>query len=63
MALPLTRDQQRERIRAQLTKELLGAPTKKRKNKLHSAIQKPNGKAKFLANPRKHKDPKEKDSW
>lgn len=59
----LTRTEQRAKLRAQLIKELLGTPTKKRRNKLHCAIRKKNGKSKFLANPNKHKAKGEKREW
>ena len=58
-----TQSQKREKLREQLIKELLGAPTEKRSNKLYCDIKKPNGKAKFLANPNKHKLKDEKREW
>ena len=59
----LTLEQKRAKIRAELTKELLGTPSKKRVNKLHCAIKKKNGKTKFLSNPNKHKAKGEKREW
>lgn len=59
----LTRTEQRAKLRAELTKELIGIPEEKRHNKLHCAIKKVNGKAKFLANPNKHKQKGEKREW
>lgn len=54
-----TLDQKRAKIRAELTKELLGSPTEKRDDKskvaIHTGASK---KAKFLANPNNRIDPK-----
>ena len=58
-----TLEQKRAKLRAELTKELLGTPSKKRVNKLRCAIHKKNGKANFLSNPNKHKSKCEKREW
>ena len=58
-----TQDQKREKIRSELIKELLGSPEKKKCNKLQCGIKKANGKAKFLANPNKHKQKGERREW
>lgn len=49
---PLTRAEQSAKLRTELTKELLGSPSKKRGNKSTVAIQKKDSKkSKFLSNP------------
>jgi len=55
----LTRAEQSAKLRAELTKELLGSPTEKRDDKSKVAIHKgASKKAKFLANPNNRIDPK-----
>ena len=56
----LTIDQKRAKLRAELTKELLGSPTEKRDDKSKVAIHKGTSKkAKFLANPNNRIEPNE----